>query len=407
MLPILERRHYFDETIWSYALKYKDIPRVKQYLLHREDFLKSCGSWLDSPLVTINPVARHWYEHLTYEPLINARALRIGASRTILNKAFSQQYTAFLEQVAYRDAPTEEDKLEATCYLLLQDRIDDGLAMFKRIDATVLKTRIQYDYLKAYLSFYGDGGTEAVVAAAGAMTEPWLDYPVDRWRKKFREIQTVLDEASGKVSRDGDSDDHRAEEDRAAVDQPSFDFEIEGETLILNYRNLAECQLNCYLMDIELLFSRQPFVQQDSNRFAIVRPNHAETIALPEGGNHRLELPEACRGANAVLEVSAAGQRQAHVNYAHRLRVRIVERHGRIVVENSEGRLLPKTYIKVYMRTHQDGDHFYKDGYTDLRGCFDYASLSTDDLDRVDRFAILVLSEQHGALIREAAPPQR
>ena len=50
---------------------------------------------------------------------------------------------------------------------------------------------------------------------------------------------------------------------------------------------------------------------------------------------------------------------------------------------------------------------FYKDGYTDLRGKFDYASLSTDDLGAVTRFAILILSDQHGAVVKEAKPPRR
>ena len=50
---------------------------------------------------------------------------------------------------------------------------------------------------------------------------------------------------------------------------------------------------------------------------------------------------------------------------------------------------------------------FHKDGYTDLRGRFDYASVSTNELDAVARFAVLVLSDSDGAIIREAAPPKR
>ena len=50
---------------------------------------------------------------------------------------------------------------------------------------------------------------------------------------------------------------------------------------------------------------------------------------------------------------------------------------------------------------------FYKDGYTDLRGKFEYASLNTDDLDQVQRFAILVIDSDAGAQIEEAAPPSR
>jgi hypothetical protein len=57
---------------------------------------------------------------------------------------------------------------------------------------------------------------------------------------------------------------------------------------------------------------------------------------------------------------------------------------------------LPATYVKVYA-----------DGYTDLRGAFDYATLSTNDLDQVERFAILVCSDHAGAAILEASPPAR
>jgi hypothetical protein len=56
----------------------------------------------------------------------------------------------------------------------------------------------------------------------------------------------------------------------------------------------------------------------------------------------------------------------------------------------------------------KDGSvQFYKDGYTDLRGRFDYTSLSTNDLDNVDRFALLIMTEEHGATVREAMPPKR
>jgi hypothetical protein len=50
---------------------------------------------------------------------------------------------------------------------------------------------------------------------------------------------------------------------------------------------------------------------------------------------------------------------------------------------------------------------FYKDGYTDLCGRFDYATFSTDDLDRVERFALLVVDDDAGATVLEAAPPPR
>ena len=50
---------------------------------------------------------------------------------------------------------------------------------------------------------------------------------------------------------------------------------------------------------------------------------------------------------------------------------------------------------------------FHKDGYTDLRGRFDYVSLSDDPNRGANRYAVLVLDEQRGAVIREINPPAR
>ena len=63
--------------------------------------------------------------------------------------------------------------------------------------------------------------------------------------------------------------------------------------------------------------------------------------------------------------------------------------------------------MKVYARLQGGEIRFYKDGYTDLRGRFDYSSLNTDELDQVERFALLILSDTDGAAVREAAPPKR
>ena len=72
------------------------------------------------------------------------------------------------------------------------------------------------------------------------------------------------------------------------------------------------------------------------------------------------------------------------------------------------GKPLPRVYVKVYAETPGAGKpKFFKDGYTDLRGKFDYTSLNTGQIDQVTRFSILILSETHGAVVREAKPPKR
>ena len=86
----------------------------------------------------------------------------------------------------------------------------------------------------------------------------------------------------------------------------------------------------------------------------------------------------------------------------------MIENYGQIKVTHQDtGKPLPKAYVKVYCQTQDGQVKFYKDGYTDIRGRFDYASLSTSDLDQSTRFSILVLTESNGALVREASPPRQ
>jgi len=88
----------------------------------------------------------------------------------------------------------------------------------------------------------------------------------------------------------------------------------------------------------------------------------------------------------------------------------VLESLGHIVVQPSEGAApdapRQRAYVKVYAKHHNGETHFFKDGYTTRRGYFDYASVSSNDLERVSRFAILVLDiASKGSLILEAAPP--
>ena len=77
-----------------------------------------------------------------------------------------------------------------------------------------------------------------------------------------------------------------------------------------------------------------------------------------------------------------------------------------VVTDPVSGAPVPQAYVKVFARNEEGEVRFHKDGYTDLRGRFDDVSLS-DDPGRARNYAVLVLDEQRGALIREVAPPAK
>ena len=119
--------------------------------------------------------------------------------------------------------------------------------------------------------------------------------------------------------------------------------------------------------------------------------------------------PAQLRGKNVVVEAVGAGLRKAKIHYANDLATNVAHQYGQVRVQRASdrGALAGDATSRSTRARHDGAVTFYKDGYTDLRGWFDYATLSTDELDRVERFAILVASDQAGSAILEAGPPPR
>ena len=404
VLDLLTSRHVYNHTLWSYGVKHNVPEAVREFLQNSDGFVAQCGPYLDSPLLRIDPVARKAYQHLEYAPLVNARAHRLGKARQIVNDRFFQQYQRLTAVLVHRPALDDEDRMSAVYYLLLQDRVEDAGPFFAAVDAAKLPEAIQYDYFKAYLDFYSDDPK-----LARGIAQKHRQEPVDRWRNLFVNVLAQLDEVEGKAAAAVDKEDRAQQQGQLASSEPSFDFVVESRKVVLKFQNLPECRVNYYLMDIELLFSTNPFVQQHTGHFAYIRPNATEVVKLPgKAAVHTFDLPAKFHSANVMVEIEAAGQKKSQAYYANSLAVQVVENYGQVKVAHEKtGKPLAKVYVKAYAQTKDGQVKFYKDGYTDLRGRFEYASLNTNELDNVAKFSLLVLSETDGAVVREASPPKQ
>ncbi len=249
----------------------------------------------------------------------------------------------------------------------------------------------------------------SVELLAWIIVAKYADYGVDRWRKAFEAIAAQLDEIKGEHGRVVDTEDRQQAQGGLAATEPGFEFLVEAKKIRIDFQNLTEVRVNYYLMDIELLFSRNPFVQQYSGQFSTIRPNLSRLVDLPQDkAKIEFDLPEELRSSNVLVEVTGAGKTRSQAYYANSLAVQIVENYGQVRVTHQATRKpLSKVYVKVYARTTDGRVRFYKDGYTDLRGRFDFTSLNTNELDSVQRFALLIYSNDHGAVVREASPPKR
>ena len=400
---LIASRHGYDETLWSYGIHHNIVGAAREYLKHREEFLNQCGRWIECELVNVDPVERHWYQHLEYSPLVNARTHRLGRDHKILNDRFRSQYAGFLELASYKPTLSGEDRLGVSAYLSLQDRVEEALVWFDSIPEAEVVSRLQYDYLKAYHSLSRED-----VAGAKAIAAAYQAYPVDRWQEKFAEVGAQVREIEGAAA-DPNGKTREGQIEKLSAKDPFIELTAVGREAKLRYRNLGAVTVNYYEMDLEFLFSSKPFVSGGSGQFSFIKPNLTEQKALPaDAGMMQFSVPEAFASKNVLVEVVGEGRTESVAIYSNTLNVQISGNYGQIEVRREEdGKPLGSSYVKVYAKMKNGDVRFLKDGYTDLRGKFDYVSLSTNELDDVEDLSLLVMSEGHGSLVREVAPPQR
>ncbi len=402
----LADRGVYPDSLWKYAVKHQDASRARRFLEGHEELVRRVGAPFDSTLFSVAPRARRAYEHFAYEPLVNGRTHEFAADSRILNAQFKAQYDRFLTTLASDTDLDSEEKVELVYYLFLQDRITEALAAYDTIDVEALRTRVQYDYMAAYVAFY-----RSDVPAARAVAEAYRDYPVDLWRSRFRDVLAQADEIEGISGGGDDPDRDNRDQSQGALAglEPLLAVEVEGGQVLVAVEGIDEVEVRFHRMDVEFLFSNSPFVRGDQGAFGVIRPSRV--LRVPVGENEKamiVDLPADLRTANVVVEVRGGGVSRQATYFAGDLSVQGIERYGQVRVQSSQGgAALPKAYVKVYAQLENGEVRFHKDGYTDLRGRFDYVSLSGVSGPAVTRYSLLVMHDEAGASMLELAPPSR
>jgi hypothetical protein len=398
-LAALRARHAFDETLWSFALLHGDEVAARELLQRVGRGRLEVGMALDAPLLRVDPLAEETLEQVEFAPLVHARAHRLGERRVIGNPAMAARHFELMTWLGYQPKLGAEHWLRVCQFLALQDRIEDAVAAHRRIDASQLTSLLQYDYLTAWLSC-----STGETARARAVAARHQDHPVAHWRQRFRDVLATLDEAEGVVA----GPDAGATVDPAAK-APALELTVADRAVRIAARNVARVELRWYELDVEFAFSAQPFAAAEGTAAAFVRPTLTEARDVPAGQDQlAIDVPERFRQRNVLVEARAGGLVRSQHVFANALDVRFLESMGQVVVTARDVRTpLPKVYVKVFARLPNGAVRFHKDGYTDLRGRFDYASLSDDPNTGATRYSVLVLDEQRGAVIRDIAPPAK
>lgn len=387
---LLRERMHHSPAVAAYGFLHNDPQSMRDYL-ENSTAVTQLGQWLDSPLLTVRPRLHHDWRTLEFDPLVNPRAHRFTSASRITHEAAREHYHAFLDQLAWKPALDATDQLTLTAFLLLQDRVAEALERFDRIDPKKLPSRMHYDYLQAVVLCYRE--QPAAARAIALTTVPKL--PPGLWRERFQAVidQTAeIAELTDKAA--------TAKPAPAVPAEPRIELAMEGSNKIrLTHRGADEAVLQIFGVDLEMLFTKDPFLTGDAGGPPAIRPNRVLTVPLAKDRTETtVELPADLPPGNLLIDARAGGAKRLKVLDSAALDVRRFAADRTLqVLDSATGRPLPKTYVKVYVLTASGEPVFHKDGYTDLRGKFDYLTHTATDPSTIKQLAILVSHPEKGA----------
>ena len=195
------------------------------------------------------------------------------------------------------------------------------------------------------------------------------------------------------------------------------------------HSNINEITIKLYFIDLEMLFTREPKISEIINKsannndninknnyikekFGFVQANYTETIKIPDSKNNKItnstlyEIPKEYQKKNLLIEVNYESFKLLDLYLSSNLYVIITESLGELQVLDQNLKPLIKSYVKIYSKLNNNEIQFYKDGYTDLNGKFNYLSLNTNLLAYSKKFYIYVSEINHGDTIKECFPPK-
>jgi len=405
---VLEGRGVYCQALWLAGLSWKDafderrIREALSRLENRKRLASRLGPVFRSSLVEIEPEESDIFEHREYWPMINARTHAKGGAATIANSGLKMTYREFLDTLAAKGSLGAADRLLAAVYLVSQDRIPEAEELVGLVRAGDVETKMQLDYLKAYLAFSRGDVREGL-----SLAEKWAEgASTPLWRGRFREVVAQAKETLGGKDAAGGRGDQSAAAPSIALRAEAKDGVPEG--VVVTARNLASCTLKAYPVDVEIGFSKDPFGQNGAVSGGILgmKPAWTEEVALAEAKETRVALPKGLRRTNLVLVASGAdGRAEERLELTPgSLDVQVAREARQLRVRGADGRPLAGAYVKVYAKDASGREtKFHKDGYTDMRGAFDYESVSTDTEFRPAEFAVFVQGDEGVRTLRVSA----
>eukprot|EP00825_Cyclidium_porcatum_P021665 TRINITY_DN24093_c0_g1_i2.p1 TRINITY_DN24093_c0_g1~~TRINITY_DN24093_c0_g1_i2.p1 ORF type:complete len:319 (-),score=42.97 TRINITY_DN24093_c0_g1_i2:50-889(-) len=263
------------------------------------------------------------------------------------------------------------------------------------------------DYLAAYLDIYSG---YPHFKLAREIVEKYQDYPVISWRNLFTNLQNQLAEYDGDaIQQDQKVKTEYDKNAQSSQKEESLSFELDNQNLVIYYQNISKIKISYYIIDLEILFSRSPFLKQESQSFNFVEPNYTmyqDLVKQPILDKIIIPIHKQYVKNNLYIQIVGPNKSLNTTYFSSSLKLHVLKNYGQVKVTDEKNKPLSKIYVKCYaMDKNTQQPNFYRDGYTDIRGKFDYALSSATDIDQIEKFAILIQSDDYGSQIQEVEKP--
>jgi len=408
---VLRQRGLYCAEFWRNAFHYGPDCReeIEEYLNLDADFQKymyPCfGDALrvdaKRPLASFDPLIRKvasYNEFWTAANVAGKNLRHVEGRPKIAN--FDDTYRNFLLTTLLNSfnlsSMSIEDRMCATYYMILMNRTADAQRIFDSIENFPEDNQL-FDYMKGFLTVHADGSG---MMSLSELTSKYLksDNIGPALRAKWRDLENFVGELRDCAEYDGEFV-YESEESR----RNRVEVILAMDKQVIKYKNLESLTVKLYKIDIELMFTTAPFTRSNHS-YRFVEPTHSFTRNVEKEAKVNM-LPltditgplDAEGGENMIFEVISGVRCVNGSIYMNQLDLQLSESQVR-VLRKTEGTPVVKAYVKVYVQTRSNLEGvFFKDGYTDLRGRFDYKTVATNALDSVVRFGILVKTLSNGA----------
>jgi len=421
IINVLKQSYIFNEEIWKYSLKYLDLENMNEYLLSlgEKNILSCMGHETDLSFIKMDKTNNaHILNHLDYYPVFNSRIFLSKKEKSILNVELRETYQNYISFLITLPKISDREYMRLCYYLILQKRIKEASQVFNKINYdnikgnNVFSLSLQYDYMQAYLDFSDKNSN---FQKAREICKKYKNFVIKSWANMFQEIEDQLNEYDGNINYEqliiGEENKNKLNQNDAHQDEIFLSLEIKNSDINILYKNISELILKFYKIDIEILFTRSPFIKETNMDFDFVKPNKIINLEVENKKSKNEELksipiPDELKKTNFYLEVTSGNKRAYDIYYSSSLNYSLVESIGEIKVMDEKLNSLPKVYVKCFCERKNGAVLFYKDGFTDLRGKFNYLQLNNDLVKDVKRFSILILSKDNGSRIVICEPPK-